>query len=69
MHADAVDHGERVIIIDDVLATGGTARGVADLVEKVGGKVEGFSFLIELGFLNGRDKLTEYEVNSVLHYE
>lgn len=68
MHADAIETGQRVVIIDDVLATGGTARGVADLIEKVGGRVEGFSFFIELDFLNGRDKLSQYDVRSVLNY-
>lgn len=68
MHADAIQSGQRVVIVDDVLATGGTARAVADLVEKVGGKVEAVSFLIKLDFLNGADKLAEYEVFSVLDY-
>jgi len=68
MHADAVSEGQRIIIVDDVLATGGTARGVADLVEKVGGKVEALSFLIELDFLKGRDKLAGYEIQTVLNY-
>lgn len=68
MHADAIESGQRVVIIDDVLATGGTARGVADLVEKVGGQVAGFSFLIELGFLNGRERLADYEIRTVLNY-
>lgn len=68
MHADAIGAGQRVVIVDDVLATGGTARGVADLVEKVGAKVEALSFLIELGFLKGRDKLADYDVRTVLNY-
>lgn len=68
MHADALESGQKVIIIDDVLATGGTARGVADLIEKVGGRVEGFSFFIELDFLNGRSKLSQYDVRAVLNY-
>ncbi|MFQ5790400.1 MAG: adenine phosphoribosyltransferase [Acidobacteriota bacterium] len=68
MHYDAIEPGQRVIIVDDVLATGGTARAVAELVEKVGGKVVALGFLIELDFLRGRDKLSGYEVISILRY-
>jgi adenine phosphoribosyltransferase len=68
MHADALSAGQRVVIVDDVLATGGTARGVANLVEKVGGHVVALSFLIELDFLNGREKLADYQICSVLNY-
>lgn len=68
MHADAVSAGQRVVIVDDVLATGGTARGVANLIESVGGKVEALSFLIELDFLKGRDKLDGYDICSLLNY-
>ena len=69
MHADAIEPGQRVIIVDDVLATGGTARAVAELVEKVGGKVDALGFLVELDFLNGRRKLSDYEVLSILRYD
>ncbi|MGH9463266.1 MAG: adenine phosphoribosyltransferase [Vicinamibacteria bacterium] len=69
MHADAIRKGQKVVIVDDVLATGGTARAVAELVEKVGGEVVALGFLMELDFLKGRDKLTGYEVVSVLRYE
>jgi adenine phosphoribosyltransferase len=68
VHADGIGKGQRVVIVDDVLATGGTARGVASLVEKVGGEVAGLSFFIELDFLKGRDKLAGYQVSSVLNY-
>lgn len=68
IHEDGIRGGQRVVIVDDVLATGGTARGVANLVEKVGGKVEALSFFIELDFLKGRDKLAGYEICSVLNY-
>ncbi len=68
MHADAIQKGQRVVIVDDVLATGGTAKGVASLVEKVGGEVAGLSFFIELDFLKGRDRLSGYEIRTVLNY-
>lgn len=68
MHTDAIKPGERVAIIDDLLATGGTAVAVAKLVERLKGTVVGIEFLIELDFLNGRDKLKDYDVNSYLHY-
>jgi adenine phosphoribosyltransferase len=68
IHSDAITPGQRVLIVDDVLATGGTAAASARLVEKVGGKVAGFGFVIELDFLNGRSKLTNYEINSLIHY-
>jgi adenine phosphoribosyltransferase len=68
IHEDAIRSGQRVVIVDDVLATGGTARGAANLVEKVGGEVAALSFFIELDFLNGREKLSGYEIRSVLSY-
>lgn len=68
IHKDAVLPGQRVLIVDDVLATGGTAAAVAQLVEKLGGKVAGFAFVIELDFLSGRDKLNGYPVHSLVHY-
>lgn len=68
IHKDAVKPGQRVLIVDDVLATGGTAAAVAQLVEKLGGKVAGFAFVIELDFLNGRDKLNGYPIHSLVHY-
>ena len=60
--------GDRVLVVDDVIATGGTARAVGDLVEKMGGRVEAYAFLVELGFLNGREKLAGREVLSLIRY-
>ena len=68
IHQDAVSPGERVLVVDDVLATGGTARATAQLVERIGGKVVGIACLIELGFLSGRDKLQGYDVFTLLTY-
>jgi adenine phosphoribosyltransferase len=68
MHADAVQPGQNVLIIDDVLATGGTASAVARLIENVGGKVIGLGFVIELTFLPGRSKLNGYDLFSLLSY-
>jgi adenine phosphoribosyltransferase len=69
IHRDAFSPGERVLIVDDVLATGGTAQATARLVERLGAKVVGLAFLIELGFLKGRDKLRSYEVLSLLPFD
>jgi adenine phosphoribosyltransferase len=68
IHRDAVQPGSKVLIIDDVLATGGTASGVAALIEKLGGTVIGLGFVIELDFLNGRSKLAGRDVFSLIHY-
>jgi adenine phosphoribosyltransferase len=68
IHADAITPGQNVLVIDDVLATGGTASAVAGLVELLEGKVVGLGFVIELGFLKGRDKLSRYDVFSLLQY-
>ncbi len=68
MHADAIAPGERVLIVDDLIATGGTARATAELVESSGGEVVGFGFIIELGFLGGRGKLAGYDVESLIVY-
>ncbi len=62
MHKDAVGEGHKVLIVDDLLATGGTARAVVDLVESVGGEVVGLNFVVELDFLNGRNKFEGYNV-------
>jgi len=68
IHRDAIDPGQKVLIIDDVLATGGTAAACTRLVEKLGGRVAGLGFILELDFLNGRQKLNGYNVFSLLHY-
>jgi adenine phosphoribosyltransferase len=68
MHRDAVGEGHSVLIVDDLLATGGTAKAVVELVEGVGGKVAGLLFAIELEFLRGRDKLAGYNVTSLVKY-
>lgn len=69
IHNDSVRSGERVLVVDDLLATGGTARAMCDLVENAGGKVAGVAFLIELGYLGGKRKLTPYEVVSLISYD
>jgi adenine phosphoribosyltransferase len=68
MHADAVGHGHRVLIVDDLLATGGTATAAADLVRRLEGRVVAFSFLIELAALGGRGRLAPTDVQSVVSY-
>jgi len=68
IHSDAVTAGQEVLVIDDLLATGGTASAVAGLVESLGGRVAGLGFLIELEFLKGRDRLARYNLHSVLKY-
>ena len=69
IHRDAIGNGHRVIIADDLLATGGTARAVCDLVEGLGGKIEGLVFVVELEFLPGREKLQGYDVRSLIKYQ
>lgn len=68
IHQDAIKPGERVLIVDDLVATGGTAMATAALAEKMGAEVVGLSFAVELTFLNGREKLDKYNVHSVLKY-
>jgi adenine phosphoribosyltransferase len=69
VHKDAIECGQNVLIVDDVLATGGTACAVTKLVEKLGGNVAGLGFVLELEFLKGRQKLPGYDVFSLLQYE
>ena len=69
MHADALAHGARVLIHDDLLATGGTARALAELVERLGGTVVGCAFLVELAFLDGRRRLEGFDVHSLVSYD
>ena len=69
IHADAVQPGQRVLIVDDLLATGGTAAAAVKLVERLGGTVAGLVFIIELDFLKGRGRLAGYGVTSLLHYD
>jgi len=69
IHRDAIGNGHRVLIADDLLATGGTAKAVCDLVEGLGGKIEGLVFVVELEFLPGREKLAGYDVRSLIKYQ
>jgi adenine phosphoribosyltransferase len=69
LHSDAVSSGARVLVHDDLLATGGTARALCELVERLGGTVAGCGFLIELTFLNGRERLAGHDVHSLIRYD
>ena len=69
IHNDAIEPGQNVLIIDDLLATGGTVAATAKLVEKLKGNIVGIGFLIELDFLNGRDKIEKYHVHSLVHFD
>ena len=69
IHEDAIKPGDNVLIVDDLLATGGTSKAAVYLVEKLGGKIIGLCFLIELSFLNGRDKLKGYDILSLVKYD
>ena len=68
IHRDSIQPGERVLIVDDVLATGGTAKATANLVERLGGKVVGIACLLELGFLKGREQIGGYDFFSLIAY-
>jgi adenine phosphoribosyltransferase len=69
IHKDAIQPGQRVLIVDDLLATGGTAEATAKLAASLGAKIAGLGFVVELDFLKGRDKLKSYDVFSLLHYD
>ena len=69
IHKDAIQPGQRVIIVDDLLATGGTAEATTKLTASLGGEIAGLGFVVELDFLKGRDKLKQYDVFSLLHYD
>ena len=69
IHKDAIQKGQRVLIVDDLLATGGTAEATAKLAESLGAKIAGLGFVVELSFLNGRDRLKNYDVMSLLRYD
>jgi len=69
MHKDAINPGDKVLLHDDLLATGGTAEAVVKLIEKLGGEVVQISFLIELTFLNGRNKFNGYDIKSLIMYD
>jgi adenine phosphoribosyltransferase len=69
MHKDAIQPGQRVLIVDDLLATGGTAEATAKLASSLGAVIAGLGFVVELDFLNGREKLKGYDVMSLLHYD
>jgi adenine phosphoribosyltransferase len=69
IHTDAIKKGEKTLIVDDLLATGGTVQASCKLIEKLGGEIVGLAFLIELSFLNGREKLKDYNVFSIISYD
>jgi len=68
LHEDSIKKDESILIVDDLLATGGTAEAVVKLVNRLNGSIKGIEFLIELDFLKGREKLSGYNVNSIIHY-
>ena len=69
IHMDAIQPGQRVVLVDDLLATGGTMEATIKLVKELGGEIAGLAFAVELDFLNGRNRFSEYEVFSLLHYD
>lgn len=69
IHKDAISAGEKILLHDDLLATGGTAKAACNLIEKLGGKIEQVSFIVELSFLNGRNLLNNFDVRSIVSYD
>jgi adenine phosphoribosyltransferase len=69
MHTDAINKGDNILVVDDLIATGGTAKAMSQIIEKMGGKVVGFSFLVELSFLNPRKILKGYDVQALVEYD
>ncbi len=69
IHKDAIEKGQKVLVVDDLLATGGTAKATCNLIEKLGGDIVGLAFVIELNFLNGRNQLAGYDIFSLLGYD
>ena len=69
IHLDAIEKGQKVLIVDDLLATGGTAKASCNLIEKLGGEVVGLAFIVELSFLRGREKLGGYDIFSAVQYD
>jgi adenine phosphoribosyltransferase len=68
IHRDAIQEGQRVLIVDDLLATGGTVKGTIELIQRLGGRVAGLSFMVELSALHGREQLSEFTINALLTY-
>jgi adenine phosphoribosyltransferase len=68
IHRDAIQEGQRVLIVDDLLATGGTVKGTIELIHRLGGRVAGLSFMVELSALHGREQLSEFTINALLTY-
>lgn len=68
VHIDALNSNDRVLLIDDLIATGGTAKASCELIEKLGSEIAGCAFVVELDFLKGRDQLSSYQVHSLIHY-
>ncbi len=69
VHTDAFNKGDKVLVIDDLLATGGTAKASCELIEKAGASVTACAFIVELSFLHGRERLMDYEVHSLIHFD